>query len=233
MGKRSRQARSSGNPKTKFVIIGIFCVVIAVVIAAVYVNPDAMKANNTKTIKLSLDTRGGSPLLGSTSAPVTIVEFGDYQCPFCQRWNESTKPILEKGLIGSGQASLIYIDFPIIGPDSVTIHAGSYCAQEQGLYWKYHDFMYANQGHENDGWAKSENIKKLISGIDGMDPDLFGKCLDSGKYNKRVEDNKKIAVESGVRSTPTFFIIGPDGSEMVTGAQPYAVFKEIIDGMNG
>jgi protein-disulfide isomerase len=233
MGKRSRKARSSANPRTKFVIIGIVCAVVAVGIAAVAMNPSATNTDSPKSFKLSLDTRGGSPVLGDISAPVTIVEFGDYQCPFCKRWNESTKPAIEKGMIETGKASLIYIDFPIISEDSLTVHAGSYCAEEQGLYWKYHDFMYANQGHENDGWASPENIKTLASKIDGLDADLFGKCLDSGKYEKRVDDNKKIATDAGARSTPTFIIIGPDGGQMIAGAQPYSTFKEIIDGMLG
>lgn len=214
-------------------MIGIICAIIALVVVISYVNPDAIKADNPNSVKLSLDTRSGSPVLGDASAPITIIEFGDYQCPFCKRWNESTKPAIEKDLIESGEASMIYIDFPIIGPDSLTIHAGSYCAQEQDLYWKYHDFVYANQGHENDGWANSENLKKLVSEIDGLDSNLFAQCLDSGKYEKRVEDNKKIASESGVRSTPTFIIIGPENAEMITGAQPYTTFKGIIDEMHG
>lgn len=233
MGKRSKKTRPSGKSNTKFVVIGIICAVIAAVIVISYVNPDAIKADNPNSVKLSLDTRSGSPVLGDASAPVTIIEFGDYQCPFCKRWNESTKPAIEKDLIDSGEASLIYIDFPIIGPDSLTIHAGSYCAQEQDLYWKYHDFAYANQGHENDGWANSENLKKLVSEIDGLDTNLFAQCLDSGKYEKRVKDNKKIASESGARSTPTFIIIGPESAEMITGAQPYTTFKGIIDEMYG
>lgn len=230
MGKRSRKAKPSEKPKTKFAIIGIIAVVIVAGIAAVAMNPDSIKADNPKPTKLSLDTRSGSPILGDASSPVTIVEFGDYQCPFCKRWNENTKPAIEKNIIETGKASLIYVDFPIIGQDSVTIHAGSYCAAEQGLYWEYHDFAYANQRHENDGWASPENLKLLVPGIDGLDEDSFNECLDSKKYEQRVNDNKKIASDAGARSTPSFIIIAPDGTaEMITGAQPYGTFKGLID----
>ena len=85
MGKRSRKTRQSGKSNTKFVMIGIICAVIAAVIVISYVNPDAIKAGNPNSVKLSLDTRSGSPVLGDASAPVTIIEFGDYQCPFCKR----------------------------------------------------------------------------------------------------------------------------------------------------
>ena len=232
MGKRSRKTKPSENPKTKYIIIGIVVAVIVAGITAISMNPDAIKADNPRATKLSLDTRSGSPVLGDASSPVTIVEFGDYQCPFCKRWNETVKPSLEKNLIETGKASLIYVDFPIIGPDSITVHAGSYCAAEQDLYWKYHDYVYTNQGHENDGWANSENLKLLVSEIDGLDADSFNECLDSKKYVQRVNDNKKIASDAGARSTPTFIIIPQEGqAEMITGAQPYGTFKAAIDEM--
>jgi len=228
MGKRSRKTKPSENPKTKFIIIGIVLAVIVAGIAAAFMDPDSIKADNPRATKLSLDTRSGSPVLGDASSPVTIVEFGDYQCPFCKRWNENTKPAIVQNMIETGKASLIYVDFPIIGPDSITIHAGSYCAAEQGLYWEYHDFAYANQGHENDGWANSENLKLLASGIDGLDTDSFDECLDSKKYEQRVNDNKKIASDAGARSTPTFIIIPQEGkAEMITGAQPYGAFEAV------
>lgn len=232
MGKRSRKTRPSGNPKTKYIIISVIGAVIAAGVYAASLDPDSIKAPDPNSTKLSLDTRQGSPVLGDPSAPVTIVEFGDYQCPFCKRWNENTKPVIEKNLIETGKASLIYVDFPIIGPDSPTVHAGSYCAADQGLYWRYHDFVYLNQGHENDGWANAENLKSLVSNMNGIDSDLFNECLDSKKYEKRVNDNRNIATDAGATSTPSFIIIPPDGAgETIIGAQPYGTFKAVVDEM--
>ena len=135
-------------------------------------------------------------------------------------------------IIDTGKASLIYMDFPIIGPDSVTVHAGSYCAADQGLYWQYHDFVYENQGHENDGWASAENLKQLVTGLDGLDTELFNECIDSKKYVERVNENKKISRATGAISTPSFVIIAPDGTaEPIEGAQPYGSFKRIVDEM--
>ena len=234
MGKRSRKKPSSNvNSKTKFAIIGIIAVIVAGIAIASLMNPDSVSSNDSsESSKLSLDTRSGSPVLGDLSSPVTVVEFGDYQCPFCKRWNENTKPLIEKNYIDTGLASLIYVDLPIIGPDSFVVHAGSYCAAEQNLYWFYHDFIYSNQGHENDGWANSENVKLLASKIPGLDTDSFNECLYSKKYEQRINENKKIAQDSGARSTPSFIIIGPDGSgETITGAQPFGTFKTVIDQM--
>ena len=161
---------------------------------------------------MSLDTQNGTPVLGDASAPVTIVEFGDYQCPFCKRWNETTKPAIEENLIKTGKVNLIYVDFPIVGPDSITVHSGSYCAADQGLYWQYHDFVYANQGHENDGWANSVNLKETVSKMEGLDSEMFNECLDSKKYEQMIDKNKKVATDAGARSTPSFIIIGPGRS---------------------
>ena len=232
MTRRNRKSKSSGNSKTKFIILGIIAAIIIGGISFVAMNPDTLTVDTSQNNQLSLNTQSGSPVLGSLSAPVTIVEFGDYQCPFCQRWNTNTKPPIVENFIETGKAKLVYVDLAIIGRDSLKAHAGSYCADEQGLYWQYHDYLYANQGHENNGWTNSNNLKLLVSGIDGLDTDLFAQCLDSGKYEQRVNDNTKIAREAGARSTPSFIIIGPSGNSVsITGAQPYSVFQQAIEDM--
>ena len=231
MGKNKQEPMKikTKSNKTKFIIIGAI-IAIAVGLSVISTNTSTQEDNPIKP--LSIDTTKGSPILGSESAQVTIIEFGDYQCPFCQKWNQNTKPLIEKNYIDTGKAKLIYVDFPIIGPDSIKAHAGSYCANEQGLYWQYHDFVYANQGHENNGWANANNLKKLVAGINGLDIDSFSKCIDSGKYEDRVKENKNIASKNGARSTPSFIVIGPDGQETpITGAQPYSVFQKTIDEM--
>ena len=210
MGKNKQEPMKikTKSNKTKFIIIGAI-IVIAIGLSVISTNTSTQEDNPIKPI--SIDTTKGSPILGSELAQVTIIEFGDYQCPFCQKWNQNTKPLIEKNYIDTGKAKLIYVDFPIIGPDSIKAHAGSYCANEQGLYWQYHDFVYANQGHENNGWANANNLKKLVAGINGLDIDSFSKCIDSGKYEDRVKENKNIASKNGARSTPSFIVIGPDG----------------------
>lgn len=232
MTKRNKKQKPSGSPKTKFIALGIIGAIIIGVVSFGVVSPDSFVVGNSLDSRLSLDPENGSPILGSPTAPVTIVEFGDYQCPFCQKWNVQVKPSIVKNFIETGKSKLIYVDLAIIGPDSIKAHAGSYCADEQGLYWPYHDYVYANQGHENDGWANSKNLKLLVSGIDGMDTELFSECLDSGKYEQRVKDNKKIATTAGARSTPSFIIVGPNGDAVpISGAQPYTVFQKTIDNM--
>lgn len=232
MTKRNKKLKPSENSKTKFITLGIIGAIIVGVVSFGIVSPDSFIVGNSLDSHLSLDPGDGSPILGSSSAPVTIVEFGDYQCPFCQKWNIQTKPTIVTNFIETGKANLIYVDLAIIGPDSIKAHAGSYCADEQGLYWQYHDYLYANQGHENDGWANSQNLKLLVADIDGMNVDSFAQCLDSGKYEQRVNDNKKIATDAGARSTPSFVIVAPSGDSIsISGAQPYGAFKKAIEDM--
>ena len=231
MGKRNRKKKSSTNPKTKFVILGIIVAVIIGGISFVVMNPDSLTVENFQNIS-TLNTQNGSPVLGLDDAPVTIVEFGDYQCPFCKRWNVNTKPPIMENYIETGKAKFVFVDLSIIGKDSLKAHSGSYCADEQGLYWEYHDYLYANQGHENDGWANSNNLKLLVSGINDLDGELFAQCLDSGRYDQKVKDNTNIAKKAGARSTPSFIIIGPSGNSVsITGAQPYSVFQQAIENM--
>jgi len=228
VGKNKQKLNKTKSTKTKFIIIGIIVVLVIGILAVVFTNN--MTLDNVQSKPLSIDTTKGSPALGSESAQITIVEFGDYQCPFCQKWNQNTKPLVEKNYIATGKVKLIYVDLPIIGPDSIKAHAGSYCADEQGFYWQYHDFLYSHQGDENSGWASANNLKNLVSGISGLDTDSFSKCLDSGKYEDRVKENKTIASKSGAASTPSFIIIDPDGNRIsISGAQPYSVFQETID----
>ncbi|EGG43048.1 DSBA oxidoreductase [Candidatus Nitrosarchaeum limnium SFB1] len=228
MGKK-RQNVNKNNPKsntTKFIIIGVIVVIAGAVLISTNYNSES------QSNKLSIDTTKGSPVLGESSAPITIIEFGDYQCPFCQKWNQNTKPLIDRDYISTGKVKLIYVDFPIVGPDSINAHAGSYCADEQGLYWQYHDFLYKNQGHENSGWVSMNNLKNIVSGMEGIDVNLFSNCIDSGKYNDRVKENKNIAVKNGAKSTPSFIVIGPNGHGVaISGAQPYSVFKQTIDEM--
>ena len=142
---RKKKAVKKASPKYAIAVIGV---IVAVGIAIAAFSPGSTESEPETYL---LDTSKGSPMLGSKDAPVTIIEFGDYQCPFCKRWNENTKPLIELNYINTGMAKMVFVDLAIIGPDSKDVHAGSYCAEEQGLYWEYHDYIYANQGHENDG----------------------------------------------------------------------------------
>jgi len=215
----------------KGVIIGVIVVAIVTVLAASYssspsetVNLDMGRTHGT------ISTAMGSPILGDPSAPITIVEFGDYQCEQCYAWFHNTKPTIVQDYIDTGKANLVFVDLAFLGRDSIPASMATYCAEDQEMYWEYHDMLYDFQEHVDNGWANSERLKAFASSL-GLDMELFESCLDSGKYSKRVQYNIQQAREHGVRGTPGFFIVGPDGQQQIGGAQPFSVFKKILDSM--
>ena len=216
----------------KGVIIGVILVAIVAGIAGVAsssspesVNLDMSRSHGT------ISTAMGSPILGDPSAPITIVEFGDYQCHQCYNWFHNTKPTITKEYIETGKANLVFVDMAFLGRDSPKAAQASYCAEEQDMYWEYHDVLYTLQEDKIDnGWANSERLKAFAFSL-GLDMELFESCLDSGKYSKRVQYNTQQAREHGVRGTPGFFIVGPDGQQQIGGAQPFSVFKQVLDQM--
>ena len=211
--------------------------IIGVIVVAIVVGITASYSPTSETVNLdmgrthgSVSTAMGSPILGDPSAPITIVEFGDYQCEQCYAWFHNTKPAIVRDYIDTGKANLVFVDLAFLGRDSPKAAQASYCAEDQGMYWEYHDLLYNFQEHVDNGWANSERLKAFADSLD-LDMELFESCLDSGKYSKRVQYNIQQAKENGVRGTPGFFIVGPDGQQKIGGAQPFSVFKNILDSM--
>ena len=174
----------------------------------------------------------GSPALGSDNAPITIVEFGDYQCEACYAWFHTTRDTLIDNYIETGKAKLIFVDLPFLGRDSPMAAQASYCAEDQGQYWEYHTMLYTFQdGHPDSGWADRDRLNSFAFSLD-MNIDEFNDCMDSSKYKNRVKANYDEAVKNGAQSTPTFIIISEDGKkEQFSGSQPYSVFAATIESM--
>jgi protein-disulfide isomerase len=215
----------------KGAIIGVIVVAIVVGIAASYSSPSSETVNlDMGRTHGSISTAMGSPILGDPSAPITIVEFGDYQCEQCYAWFHETKPAIVQDYIDTGKANLVFVDLAFLGKDSIPASMATYCAEDQGMYWEYHDLLYNSQEHVDNGWANSERLTAFAFSLD-LDLELFESCLDSGKYSKRVQYNIQQARENDVRGTPGFFIVGPDGQQKIGGAQPFSVFKQILDSM--
>ena len=219
--------------KKKGIIVGAIAAIIAIAIIASY------SASSSETVNLDMgrthgtvSTAMGSPILGDPSAPITIVEFGDFQCHACYNWFHTHKPTIYNHYIATGKANLVFVDLAFLGRDSPKAAQASYCAEDQGKYWEYHDILYNNQEDRIDGgWASTERLKAFAFSL-GLDMELFESCLDSGKYQKRVQYNIQEAKKHGARATPTFVIVGPDNQqEQFQGGQPYSTFNRIMDSM--
>ena len=222
----------------------VVSVAFVVIVAVVIISFSTYYATLLETQKVAQDRflasqqepqqefENGSPILGSESAPITIVEFGDYQCEACYAWFHNTRDTLIDNYIETGKAKLIFVDLPFLGRDSPTAAQASYCAEDQGQYWEYHTMLYTFQdGHPDSGWADRDRLNSFAFSLD-MNIDEFNECMDSSKYKNRVKANYDEAVKNGVQSTPTFIIISEDGKkEQFSGAQPYSVFSVTIESM--
>ena len=186
------------------------------------------KPNMSKQI-LDINLKNGSPVLGSENAPITIVEFGDYQCEACYHWFHNTRADIIDNYIKTGKAKLVFLDLPFLGRDSITAAQATYCAEDQGKYWDYHNILYNFQEEIDNGCASKDRLVAFAFNLE-MNSDEFSDCMDTSKYNKRVKANYDEAVKHGAEATPTFIIITSDGTPTkIRGAQPYSAFLKVID----
>ncbi len=158
------------------------------------------------------------PAVGPATAPVTLVEFSDFQCPFCQRVEPTLKQLRAKY---GDKLRIVWKDFPLtqIHPQAFKASEAGHCAGDQGKYWEYHDRLFDNQQA-----LQPADLKKHATDL-GLDAAAFASCLDSSKYGERVRDGVSLGTSLGVNSTPTVFING----RRLSGAQPLEVFVATIE----
>lgn len=183
---------------------------------------------NSNTLTESNLIQNGSPILGNPSAPITILEFGDYQCTFCYKFHQGTLNTIKHDFIDTGKVKLVFKDFPLNGPDSVLAAQGAYCAQDQEKYWYYHDEIYKNWAGERTGWVTRDSLDKFAITVN-LDLDKFNECLDSQKYLERVNQLYDFGKKIGVDATPSFFVFNNEKIIKITGNQPLEVFLKTIN----
>lgn len=160
---------------------------------------------------------------GNPEAPITIVEFSEYECPYCQRYvSEAYEQIFEEY---SDRVYYVFRDFPLpFHSHAQQLAEAARCAGDQNAYWEMHDLIFA----ERDDWVGSEDAGDWLASVMaklGLDASAFQTCLDSGKYVQAVEDDIALGKSVGISGTPSFFING----QMLVGAQPFTAFQSIID----
>ena len=181
--------------------------------------------------KITMDTflSNGSPILGDPDAPITLVEFGDYQCHYCNVFFQSIEKDIVKNYVDTGKVKIIFKDYNIIGEDSVKASQGAHCANDQGLFWEYHDILYSNWTGENNGWASSENLAIFAQQI-GLNMNKWSECMNKGSHSQIILKSNDDARTLELTGTPAFFIINSEGKvSKLFGAQPFEVFKKIFD----
>ena len=185
---------------------------------------------NTQPIMISADD---DPVIGNPNAPITIIEFSDFQCPFCARFHIQTLPLILEQYVETGKVKFVYRDFPIQSshPNAMPAAAASECAHEQNKFWQYHDMLFENQRT----WSKMDFtsaitvFKEYATELE-LNQEQFNVCLDSGKYVNEINNDLTDGKNYKITGTPGFFIGNEKtGFVKVTGAQSFEVFQGIIE----
>ena len=160
----------------------------------------------------------GFPSLGPDDAPIVIVEFSDFQCPFCRRFHDETYQSLLDAY--PGQIRFVYRNLPLtsIHPAAMPSAVASLCAQDQDAYWDFHEKLFSSEQLDE------ETFIRYAADL-GLDTETFTACLSSGEHDAEIQQDMNFAIDLGVQSTPTFFVNGL----AIVGAQPLANFQQLID----
>jgi len=172
------------------------------------------------------------PMIGSKTAKVTIIEFTDYQCPFCERHFTQTYGQIKKNYIDTGKIKYVIRDYPLgFHPHAEKAAEAAGCAQDQGKYWEMHDKLFMTM----KTWSPAQDAVSLFKkyAVDlKLNAKTFNTCLDTAKYASEIQKDMTDGANSGVNGTPGFWVLGPDNkSQFISGAVPYETFKQAIDSM--
>jgi len=186
--------------------------------------PQAQQQANISDTSRLKELEGDNPTLGDPNAPVTLVEFGDYQCTFCTRFFKETEPALIEKYVNTGKLKIVFRDLPINGSESQNAAEAAACADEQGEFWSYHDKLYDERRGYQAGVFTDDNLKIFAGQLD-LNREQFDSCYDSGKYRDAIRDDARAAARFGARGTPNFFLNG----RQIVGAQPLYIFEGLIE----
>lgn len=217
VAKRRRSApRRHGGPTASssrlFRLAGAAIVAVAVVVAViVWGRPD--EPDRSEIDYATIPSQG--TVLGAPDAPVRIVEYADYQCPFCGQFSQDVVPRIIDDFVRTGQASYELRIFPFLGgsdlerPDNESVQAteAAYCAMDQGKFWPFNDALFANQDGENDGGFSDDRLNGFSADL-GLAGDTFAACLESNTHHQTALDSFAAARAAGITSTPTIVING-------------------------
>ncbi len=211
--KSTRRPIQKKNSSATWWLVGIIAVMVGVALIVLVGMPQAAQQHALVT--------GNS--LGSASAPITVEEYGDFQCPACGQFARQTLPQIESKYVNTGKVRFVFHYDAFIGEESIKASEAAECAGEQSKFWEYYDTLYANQGGENVGAFSDANLVGFAQQLQ-LDTTAFTTCLNSGKYRSRVTSDTADASARGVTQTPTLFING----QKVVGALSLQQFELYI-----
>lgn len=211
-------------------MIGLFVLacstvfVCALILAAPALRELIQPAKVDKASEIEREITSGNTM-GDPQAPIHLIEYGDYQCPFCLQFWRETEPFLIEEYVNTGKVYFEYRSLgEFLGPESGWAAEGAYCAGDQGKFWEFHDTLFTNWTGENAGDFTREKLIGYAETLH-LDLDEFAACLEDGKHKGTVDRDRLQAEAEGITATPTFIING----RKVEGAQSFQIMKHILD----
>lgn len=188
--------------------------------------PTAPTAPNQPQAPTNVNVKvdANDPVRGNPSAKLTVVEFADYQCPYCARFQTDTLPSIIKDYVDTGKVKFVFKNLAFLGKESTDAANAALCAKEQNKFWEYHDKLFGSQNGENQGGFNLDKLKGFAVDL-GLNAGQFNDCLDKQKYNAQVTADAAEANRNGFQSTPSTAV----GSTPLIGAMPYAQFQTTVD----
>jgi len=188
-------------------------------------SPDASDDASESAPNLTDDPR----TLGSPDAPIVVVEFSDFQCPFCATFSREVRPLIEERYVSTGKVRFVYRDFPLmsIHPGALLAAHVANCAGEQGAFWQMHNRIFA--GMEQREWSSgnASDFRTFLNYAEELDIDAaqVQQCVESNRYGPRIQEDIQAAQQAGIRSTPSFLVNG----QVLVGAQPFEVWERVFE----
>ena len=218
------------NPNNYIVPLAIMIAGLIVIAAIIYSDENSVSVDYENISASEMDI-SGYPVLGSDEAPIVVVEFSDYQCPFCKQFHDNVLRGILADYINNGQVKFVYKDFIVVdgfkpgSTESRDAAMGTHCANDQDKYWEYHDYVFENQKGENEGAFSPEKLNGFAEKL-GLNLEQFDECFATEKYSDLID--KSIAEGRGLRigGTPSVFINGKLVSDKIASLADYANFIE-------
>ena len=206
-------------------------VIIGLIIGFIFISNEDNSDQKSNLLSKEKLLENTPPIIGDVDAKITILEFGDYQCTFCYKFHQQTLEKIKESYIDTGKVNYTYKDFPLNGLDSILAAEASFCANEQGKYWEYHDTIFNNWAGERTGWITSNSLLDFAE-QNKLNVNEFTECVNNHKYTQKVIENQNFAENIGINATPSFLIFNDEKLVRVIGAQPIEKFVDAIQQIN-
>lgn len=235
--KQRRQERTN-----RFLAIGGISIVAVLIVGAMVLQTLPRAIGTILTPVAITRPQISANTMGNPNAPVKIIEYADFQCPYCRDFYKNTEAQIIDAYVKTGKVYVEYVPVVIVGTESSRAAEAAYCAGDQEKFWDMHDILYTNQGAENSGALRDDRLRAFADTIK-LDMTKFNDCFDGGKYKSKVDQGMQLAIQTihtaanfndvvtadkyppqGL-STPTFMV----NNTMVAGAQPFANFQQKIE----